>query len=78
MSKHARTKLVTQNMRSPEKQSLEAQEESSLSEQKENLVLSELDMEIECPRCNDVMELNSNFDTLVYFCDSCSFVLKCV
>jgi phage FluMu protein Com len=62
----------------PKNQVLELIEESSLPEQKEESVLSELDMEMVCPRCNDIMELNSRFDTLVYFCDSCSFVIKCV
>ena len=38
---------------------------------------SELDIEIECPRCNEIMELHSKFDVLVYFCDGCSFLLKC-
>lgn len=62
----------------PKNQVLETIEESSLQEQKEEPALTELDNEIECPRCNDVMELNSSFDALVYFCDGCSFVLKCV
>jgi hypothetical protein len=57
---------------------LEIIEESISQEQKEEPVLPELDMEIECPRCNDVMELNSSFDELMYTCGSCSFLLKCV
>ena len=71
MSKHSRTKLVLPKME-PETQVLEVIEES-LQEQKEESVLSELDMEIECPRCNDIMELQSNFDELVYSCESCNF-----
>lgn len=77
MSKHSRTKLVPPKME-PENQGLETIEESRPSEQKEEPVLSELDMEIECPRCNEIMELHSKFDELVYICDSCSFLLKCV
>ena len=77
MSKHARTRLASQRPM-PEKQTLEAKEEPSPEQQEENPMLSELDTEIECPRCNEVMELHSKFDELVYFCDSCSFVLKCV
>jgi hypothetical protein len=74
MSSHGRTKLVPPKTE-PEKQVLE----SSLLEQKEEPVLPELDMEIECPRCNDIMELNSRCnDTLAYSCESCSFLLKCV
>lgn len=56
MPKHGRTKLVPQSMELPVKQSLEVTEESSFLEQRE------LDNEIECPRCNGIMELNSSFD----------------
>ena len=76
MSKRIRTKLVPPSTRL-EKESLVI-EESSSSEQKEEPVLSELDIEIECPRCNGFMELQSSFDKLVYSCESCSFLLKCV
>jgi hypothetical protein len=62
----------------PENQTLETLEESTLPEQKDEPVLTELDSEIECPRCNDIMELCSSFDKLVYSCDSCSFLLKCI
>ncbi|MGH9978683.1 MAG: hypothetical protein ACRD8Z_23055 [Nitrososphaeraceae archaeon] len=80
MSKHARTKLASQRSMS-KKQTLETKEEPSSEEEQqheENPMLSELDTEIECPRCNEIMELHSKFDELVYFCDSCSFLLKCV
>ena len=72
MSKHGRTKLVPPKPE-PEKQALEA-EESSVPEQKEEPAITELDNEIECPRCSDLMELCSSFD----HCGSCSFLLKCV
>lgn len=52
-------------------------EESSQVEQTEAL-LTELENEIECPRCHEVMELHSSFDKLMYSCESCSFLLKCV
>jgi hypothetical protein len=78
MSKHSRTKLVPQSMSPPEKQGLEVIAEYNPPEQKEEPVLTELDVEIQCPRCDEIMELNSKFDTLMYFCDGCSFVLKCV
>jgi hypothetical protein len=29
----------------------------------------ELEFEIECPRCLDIMILSSNFDNLYYFCE---------
>jgi phage FluMu protein Com len=79
MSKHARTRLASQRPM-PEKQTLETKEEPSLEQhqQEENPMLSELDTEIGCPRCNEIMELHSKFDELGYTCDNCSFLLKCV
>jgi hypothetical protein len=74
--RQSRTKLVPPKTE-PEKQALEILE-ASLPEQKEEPVLTELDNEIECPRCNETMELQSNFDKLTYFCESCSFLLRCV
>jgi hypothetical protein len=38
-------------------------------EQEEEPTLPELEIEIECPRCNNIMELNSKFGSLVYSCD---------
>jgi hypothetical protein len=72
MSRHSRTKLVPPTA---ENQALEALEETSLPlEQKDEQTLIELDHEIESPPCNDIMQLNLNFDSLVYFCESCSFI----
>jgi len=78
MSKHSRTKLVPPKIEPEKIQALKTLEESSLAERKEELELPELDMEIECPRCTDIMELQSSFDNLMYSCESCSFLLKCV
>jgi hypothetical protein len=72
MTRLSRTRLVPLEVRH-EMQSSETVE-SSQPEQP----MSELDIEIECPRCNDIMELNSKFDSLMYFCDTCSFGLKCM
>jgi uncharacterized protein (DUF983 family) len=77
MSRQSRTKLVPPKTE-PENQVLETIEESNVLEQKEEPTLRELDIEMECPRCNEIMELCSNFDKLVYTCESCSFLLKCV
>jgi hypothetical protein len=35
----------------------------------------EIEQEIECPRCHDIMALSSDFDKLLYFCQECSFSL---
>jgi hypothetical protein len=75
MSKHVSTKLVPLEIKH-EEQTLESLEDVYQPEQTEQ-PKSELDIEIECPRCNEVMELHSKFDALVYFCDGCNFALKC-
>ena len=36
---------------------------------------TELELEIECPRCYDNMTLCSDFDGLYYFCEQCAFLL---
>jgi hypothetical protein len=77
MPRRSRTKLVPPDKR-PEYQAPEPVEESSPTDQIEEPVLSELDMEMECPRCHEIMELQSSFDKLVYSCGSCSFLLKCL
>jgi hypothetical protein len=77
MPRHSRTKLVSPDTKS-ENQVLETLEKLRTKEKSEEPVITELDNEIECPRCNDVMELHSSFDKLVYTCDSCSFLLRCV
>jgi hypothetical protein len=74
MSRHGRTKLVPPKPETKH-QAPETLEESNPPEQKEEPELTELDTEIECPRCNDIMELCSSFDKLVYSCESCSFLL---
>jgi hypothetical protein len=60
LPRQSRAKLVPPKTE-PEKQALETLE-ASLPEQKEQSVLTELDNKIECPRCKETMELQSNFD----------------
>ena len=35
-----------------------------------------VDQEIECPRCNDMMTLQSDFDRIYYHCEECDFLLS--
>ena len=35
----------------------------------------EVEQEIECPRCHDIMTLSSQFDSLCYHCEECDFPL---
>jgi Zn finger protein HypA/HybF involved in hydrogenase expression len=76
MPRQSRTRLAPPKTE-PAKQALEPIEEPSVLEQKEETVLNELENEIQCPRCNEIMELCSSFDKLMYSCDNCSFILKC-
>jgi uncharacterized protein (DUF983 family) len=44
----------------------------------EEQTTKEIEQEIECPRCYDVMSLSSEFDKLLYCCQECglSLVMK--
>ena len=44
------------------------------SEEEDGLVKN-MQQEIECPRCSDVMTLASDFDKLLYFCQECELSL---
>ena len=72
MPRQSRTKLVPPE----ENQALEIIEDFGLTEQKEEPVITELDNEIECPSCDDIMELSSSFDAIAYYCENCSFILS--
>ena len=56
MSRHGSTKLVPPKAK-PEDQALEVIEDTGVQKQKEELVFTELDNQIECPRCHEFMEL---------------------
>ena len=36
---------------------------------------TDIEHEIDCPRCYDTMTLRSDFDSLYYFCEECAFIL---
>ena len=46
--------------------------------EEEHKTTKDIEQEIECPRCNDVMALSSDFDRLLYLCQECglSLVMK--
>lgn len=52
--------------------------EFDLQENEEDAVMKNIQQEIECPRCSDIMTLSSDFDRLLYFCQECklSLVMK--
>jgi uncharacterized protein (DUF983 family) len=71
MSRNARAKSISQRARA-NTQVLE----TGLPHQNENTLADQLDIEIECPRCKDIMELFSKFDYLSYHCNSCRLELN--
>jgi hypothetical protein len=50
--------------------------ETKLQEPKEDVLIEQLNFEIECPRCSDIMELCSEFDYLSYYCGSCQLKMN--
>ncbi|MGI8831545.1 MAG: hypothetical protein ACR2IS_02775 [Nitrososphaeraceae archaeon] len=45
------------------------------SEEEEAWLIENMEQEIECPRCYDIMTLSSDFDKLGYFCQECDLLL---
>jgi hypothetical protein len=41
----------------------------------EDKIMKNIEQEIECPRCSDIMTLSSNFDKLGYICQECDLLL---
>ena len=48
-----------------------SKQEQTLQTEKE----PEIETEIECPRCCDIMVLSYDFDRLCYFCEECDLSL---
>jgi len=68
----SRSKLLTEVQKEPSQYSeyvSQTQEEKKIS----NL---DLEQEIDCPRCHDIMMLSSQFDRLCYLCEECDFHLN--
>ena len=57
---------------------LSPEPDPSIEEEKERndtKAAKDLEQEIECPRCYDVMTLSSTFDSIRYVCQECDFLL---
>ena len=50
---------------------LQMEEENKTEDQ----ITKNMEQEIECPHCYDVMTLSSDFDRLGYFCQECDLLL---
>ena len=44
-------------------------------DENEDQITKNIDQEIECPRCSDIMTLSSDFDKLGYICQECDLLL---
>jgi cytochrome c-type biogenesis protein CcmH/NrfF len=44
-------------------------------EEEQQTPMKDIDREIECPRCHDIMILSSDFDRLGYLCHDCNLSL---
>jgi hypothetical protein len=80
MARRARTKLEPQRTRVVDEgaETTEKLDYHIRKKKKNTSSSSELDIETECTRCHEIMELHSDFDVLAYYCEGCSFFLKAV
>jgi hypothetical protein len=56
---------------------IEEDQQQQQRQQKQEIV-TDIEHEIDCPRCYDTMALRSDFDSLYYFCEECAFILYTV
>ena len=68
----ASTATTTQQQVDPNPLQYEKETEDNKGEKK---MLQDIEQEIECPRCYDIMSLSSNFNGLCYFCQECNLSL---
>ena len=78
MQKNSLDDLIGSNMDNIEvetriRNSLQVEEQKHCQEQEK--IRTDMEREIECPRCYDTMTLRSDFDSLYYSCDKCGFIL---
>jgi hypothetical protein len=74
MSSNTRIDILS-NEPNPFQAMVEEPEFVDLQPNSETLI-SQLDIEIECPRCREIIDLCSDFDRLYYFCESCTLRLR--
>jgi 16S rRNA C1402 (ribose-2'-O) methylase RsmI len=51
------------------------QNEEEKEEENKRIIHNNIEQEIECPRCHDIMALSSDFDRLSYVCQECNLSL---
>jgi formamidopyrimidine-DNA glycosylase len=67
------SKSTTRRSNGNNNQVLETKPQES---RKEDVSVEQLNFEIECPRCGDIMELVSEFDQLSYYCSNCQLQMN--
>jgi hypothetical protein len=48
------------------------QNEEEKEDEDKTILHNNIEQEIECPRCHDIMALSSDFDRLSYICQECN------
>jgi cytochrome c-type biogenesis protein CcmH/NrfF len=56
-------------------QSPEVNDYLEMEEENDDKLMRNIEQEIECPRCSDIMTLSSDFDKLGYICQECDLLL---
>jgi hypothetical protein len=49
--------------------------QKEVEEENIDKIVKDIEQEIECPRCSDIMTLSSDFDKLGYICQECDLLL---
>ena len=55
--------------------SVKTENSPQIEEQQRQEIVTDIEHEIECPRCYDTMTLRSDFYSLDHFCEECAFIL---
>jgi hypothetical protein len=74
MAKMSKELLVWQQQQ-VDTSSLQNEKQADEDNKRERKMFLDLEQEIECPRCYDIMALSSDFDRLCYFCQECNLSL---
>jgi transcriptional regulator GlxA family with amidase domain len=69
------SKEVLLQQRQRQRQVNPLQNENDTEDKEEKMIQDNMEQEIECPRCCEMMALSSDFDRLCYFCQECSLSL---
>ena len=66
--------IMSTKLQSPEVDG-DLQKEEEEENENEDQITKNIDQEIECPRCSDIMTFSSDFDKLGYICQECDLLL---